>query len=86
MKVKLTAIQKKVIASLMDNKGSFLLKSNFYHWNKIINDHKVIMGCIHRPTFYSLKNKKIIVEFEKDKYKLNPDFKIVNSKQVLCEK
>jgi hypothetical protein len=74
---KLTAPQQRVINALIENEGSYLLRSNLYHWNSVICDKKIIIDCIHRPTFYSLKYKKLVVEFEKDKCKLNPDFKQV---------
>jgi len=78
MHKKLSASQQRVINALMENEGSYLQLSSLYHWSKVCDKNKkVLILSVYKTTVESLINKKLLVEFEKDKYKLNPDFKQV---------
>jgi hypothetical protein len=79
MPKKLTAPQQIVINALIENEGSYLhISRRLYSWGTIVSgDDKILMLCIYTVSIDSLINKKLLVEFEKDKYKLNPDFKQV---------
>jgi outer membrane protein OmpA-like peptidoglycan-associated protein len=73
---KLTAPQQRVINALIENEGSYLHKSAASFVSKVFNNDRVILAS-YGSSVSDLINKKLLVEFEKDKYKLNPDFKQV---------
>jgi len=76
-KIKLSKPQQIVIDALISNNKSFIYTSSMYHWNKVMNDKKVILQSVWKPTVEKLINIKAIIPYGVKKYILNPDFKII---------
>jgi hypothetical protein len=73
-KLRLSAAQARVVASLMENKDRYIVESRFYHWNQVRTTDKE-MFWFHRPTLEFLKRKNLIINIEgTKKYFLNPSF------------
>ena len=73
--MKLTKPQQHVVDVMKANKGSYLRKSNLYHWSKIwaADGKQMLEISVWRPTINSLYYKGILIPFDNDntKFKLN---------------